>query len=141
MTRARSTIRAPPAWAAARWTRIPDCFAPRGHPNGQLPQSPQPGVLRRVGAASQPRIPAPRRITWSLAGITVERLTPSSVSISETSDSNSAPSIPSIACRRVQSVRTSAGAGMLVIQLTNVPPPTAVPDSIVIDPSHVVSSP
>ena len=71
-----ATIRAPAACASARWTRIPDCLAPRVHPNGQLPQVPQSAALRRIGAASQPRAAAPRRIASSLGGMTVASATP-----------------------------------------------------------------
>ena len=68
VTRTRGTIRAPWAAAVARWARMPLCLAPRRQPNPQLPQSSQPGVSRRVGAASQPRAAAPRRMAWSLGG-------------------------------------------------------------------------
>ena len=65
--RARSAR--PPRRRVARCARIPDCFAPRRHPNGQLPQSPQPAASRRVGAASQPSARAPRRRIASLGGM------------------------------------------------------------------------
>ena len=128
------TIRAPAAWAAARWARIPDCLVPRRQPNGQLPQSPQSVALRRVGAASQPSAAAPRRIASSFGGMTVGRRDPElRLDRGDVGVPRRPGRCPRGRGRAAHSARTHSGAGRLVIQLTTVPPPTALPDSIVID--------
>ena len=52
-----------------------------------------------------------------------------------------APAIPSIPCRSSHSARTSFGTGMLVIQLTVVPPPTVAPARIAMCASLVAVNP
>ncbi len=81
-------------------------------------------------------------MTLSFGGMTGAGATPSSALDAATSASKaSPPSMPSIPWSLAHSARTSSGAAMHVIQFTSVPPPTAVPASIVIAPSQVVSSP
>ena len=74
---------------------MPDCLAPRRHPNPHRPQSPQSTPLRRVSAASSPSAAAPRRISCSFGGTFGGSRTPSSRSIAATSASTTGPSIPS----------------------------------------------
>ena len=59
--------------ASARWTRRPDCLAPRRQPKPHRPQSPQSTPLRRVSPTSYAQHRAPRRISCVL-GRHVRRL-------------------------------------------------------------------
>ena len=140
-TRTRGTIRAPAAMAVARWTRMPDCFVPRVQPNGQLPQSSQSVAFRRVGRGlPAERVGAPQdrgvlRRDAGRLGHAQLRLHRRDVAL---------PAAPVDAVEAVLGrplARTASGATMLVIQLTSVPPPTPLPDSMVIAPSQVASRP
>ena len=121
---------------------MPDCFAPRGQPNGQLPQSSQPVALRRIGAS----LPAqPFRAAdddGSFGGRRGAGAIDSSASSVAMSSLHASPSAIRRGRGRPPTRRGPRPAPRSqVIQLTSVPPPTPEPASIVTDASQVARRP